>query len=160
MQPQYPGWRIFIPYGGGQGAEEHCSLHPQAQLDRLTQSKQGELLAFLLFHEVPEPHHLPVLVSGMGFPFPVLGFVSVSWGGHSHGTTRNSSPSPIWERLWPLWGTGMSSLLLFFEHVLRSIFVVLWVSWVTLTKWISFKWLLQNKVLGIFKLIIRLDYKT
>lgn len=145
MRPQHSGWHIFIPHGGGKGAEERCSLYPQDQLDQLTQSKQKELLSFLLCHGVPEPHHLPALLSSMGFPFSVSGFVSVSWGGHSYGSTRNSRPSSIWKRLWPLWDTGMGSFLLLFEHVLRSIFVFLWVSWVTLTEWIHLNGFYKTK---------------
>ena len=69
------------------------------------------------------------LLSTLGFPCPVLGFTAVSHPGWapSHqcflsGTTHNSHPSQIWERLDSFRSTGWGTTLrLEFARVLRSV---------------------------------------
>lgn len=158
----HPGGHIFVPHGmrglgEGGGAKGHYSLHSTSPAEPVTQSEERELFCFLLHPmEFPEPRHLPASVSSMGFPFPVMGFMSVSWGGHS---------ATQWFLLWhqiipvlPKYGEGWvpSPLLMLvhlpcYLHVFKIYVVFLWVSWVTLAKWISFKWVLQNKVLDVLK---------
>lgn len=65
-------------YARGGCQKDIVAFTSQGQLDQLTQREQRELL-FLLLHPtgVPEPYHLLSLLSTVGFPSPVLGFMSV-----------------------------------------------------------------------------------
>lgn len=62
-------------YARGGGQKDIVAFTPQGQLDQLTQRE----LLFLLLHPtgVPEPCHLLALHSTVGFPSPVLSFMSV-----------------------------------------------------------------------------------
>lgn len=136
--------------GCGEGAKGIVAFTSD-QPDQLTQSEWRELLSFLLY----PPASLSLL---HGFPFSHLGFhiCQLGWA-LSHPVVSLVAPHIIHvlpkyrktEFLLKCWCWLTYAIICTRFEIY---FVFLWVTWLTLIKWISFKWLLQNNVLDILKL--------